>query len=292
MRAARKIVVGVDFSEQGDLALEAARVMAEDSGAVLHLVHAFPTPLILNPYATTLPSDFAVGLREAAHERLEARAARIEGVKVETHLRSGTPADAVLAAVDELGADLLVVGTHGRRGVRRVFQGSVAERVARLAPCSVLTVRSGGEPRSRRCFVVATDFSSSANAAVEAATELAAQRGVSLEVVHAFQAPPLLIPYGVRVPADVIDRAREAAQGFLEAESSRIAARGVELELRLVEGAPARAIAEHAEREGAELVIVGTHGHSGFMHMALGSVAAEIVRVAPCSVLTVKSGAE
>ena len=288
MQAVSKIVVGVDFSEQGELALEAARVLASEAGATLHLVNAVETPLILNPYTTTLPADFVGGIREAAREQLESLAGRLKGVPVETHLRGVPAAEAIRTLAEEIEADLVVVGTHGRQGLRRFFLGSVAERVARLSPCSVLTVRPGGADGDRPRYVVATDFSPSANRAVVVATELATQRGAELDVDHAFHAPFLLVPYGVKVPADVIDAARAAAAQLLDAEAENIGAQGIKPSLRLVEGPPASAITEHAERVGAELLVLGTHGHSGLAHLALGSVAAETLRRATCSVLTVK----
>src|SRR5690606_13054113 len=101
------------------------------------------------------------------------------------------PAESIVEAAHDLGADLVVLGSHGAGGVDRFLLGSVVEKVSRSAPCPVLVVRDGNEgPRAFTRVIVATDFSPFARAQAEAAQAIAAPSG-ALELVHVW-APPHL----------------------------------------------------------------------------------------------------
>jgi nucleotide-binding universal stress UspA family protein len=139
-----KICCAIDFSESSRLALEQAADLAARSGAELTLVHVHvPIPHAALDVLTGAPEGASAAAQElekllsqwrADAERLSGRAARVA-------LRSGDPADQLVKFARESGSDLVVVGTHGRRGLRRLVLGSVAERVLRTAPCPVLAVR-------------------------------------------------------------------------------------------------------------------------------------------------------
>ncbi len=142
------IVAAVDFSESSDHALEGAVAMAKRFGATLHVVHAFDLPVPrFNPYAVTVPVAYVNEAREAATAKLEqaAEKARAEGVKVESHLGEIPAAPAIVRVAEEVGADLIVIGTRGHTGLKHALLGSVAERTVRTAPCSVLTVKDAAD---------------------------------------------------------------------------------------------------------------------------------------------------
>jgi nucleotide-binding universal stress UspA family protein len=139
----RAIVVPLDFSDTSHDALELAIEIAKPAGAVLHLLHAYELPLgAIPPYGVTIPESVLVEVRDAASRRLEKAVHRAEaaGVRCETHLFHGAPAEAIVEEAARLGADLVVMGTRGLTGFKHVLLGSVAERTVRLAPCPVLTV--------------------------------------------------------------------------------------------------------------------------------------------------------
>lgn len=141
----RRIVVALDFSEPAMHALDAAIELAKRYGAPLDLVHAFHMPVLVGmPDEIALPPEFWTGAKDAAASRLEQSVARVRaaGVAVTSHLRETNPTDAILDVAREIGADLIVMGTRGLTGLKHVLLGSVAERTLRLAPCSVLTVKS------------------------------------------------------------------------------------------------------------------------------------------------------
>ena len=138
-----RILVPVDFSACSLDALEYAAVVAQQAKASLMLLH------VLEPVSYGL--DFPLGhsrtreqVRETWTKRLEELAAslRVRQVPVESQLRGGHPADSILDSARSLPCDLIVMGTHGRRGISHAFSGSVAEAVLRKASCPVLTVRN------------------------------------------------------------------------------------------------------------------------------------------------------
>ena len=138
------ILVAVDFSENSDAAAAAAHELAKQYGATLHVVHAFElvTPLV-SPYQVAIPDLYLVESRNAARTRLEEVVAKVgsEGVTVKSHLMEAPAAQAIARIAEEVGADLVVMGTRGTTGLKHLVLGSVAERTLRLAPCSVLTVK-------------------------------------------------------------------------------------------------------------------------------------------------------
>ena len=145
-----RILVPVDFSDCSLDALEYAAVVAQQAKASLLLLH------VLEPVSYGL--DFTLGhsrtreqVREIWTKRLEELAAslRVRQVPVEPQLRGGLPADSILDSARTLPCDLIVMGTHGRRGISHAFSGSVAEAVLRKALCPVIAVRSPKAIRER-----------------------------------------------------------------------------------------------------------------------------------------------
>ncbi len=138
-----RILVPVDFSDCSLDALEYAALVAQQAKASLMLLH------VLEPVSYGL--DFTLGhirtreqVRETWTKRLEELASSLKAihVSVDSQLRGGLPADSILDSAQTLPCDLIVMGTHGRRGISHALSGSVAEAVLRKAHCPVLTVRS------------------------------------------------------------------------------------------------------------------------------------------------------
>lgn len=138
---AKLILVPTDFSETAHHGVLYAADLARKVGAKLHLLHVYliPTP----PAGGAGASAFFDENEEAVADRLQLVAQDIQksGVSVGTTVTTGDPSRAIVQAADEVGADLIVIGTHGRRGVQRLLLGSVAETVLRHAHCPVLAVR-------------------------------------------------------------------------------------------------------------------------------------------------------
>jgi nucleotide-binding universal stress UspA family protein len=141
-RAVSHILVAVDGSDPAGWATDLAGRIAADASAKVTLVHAITDAAVaLSPdYAYAGPGMLAAQ-REQGEEYLRRAGARLpKGLEVEELLYEGEPARQVIAAAKECGADLIVIGTHGRGVLGRLLLGSTAEWVVRHAPCPVLTV--------------------------------------------------------------------------------------------------------------------------------------------------------
>jgi nucleotide-binding universal stress UspA family protein len=146
MKPFRKILVPVDFSTHSARAVEVAADLARRYEGSLEVVHVF------DPMAYPLPDGYVMFTRPQLDEmfaRFDAELARYEKAalaagapRVQTHVRQGPCAGEICNFAQEGAFDLIVMGTHGRRGLNRMLLGSVAERVLRTAPCPVLTIRA------------------------------------------------------------------------------------------------------------------------------------------------------
>jgi nucleotide-binding universal stress UspA family protein len=143
-----KILLPSDFSECSAEAARAARRLAEHFGSRLIVLHVLDEPAALDPmFRGEVPVELLRGrMEQYAREGMERFVnAHFQGFPgVETLAASGVPYREIIRAARETGAGLIVIGTHGRTGVEHVIFGSTAEKVVRMAPCPVLSVRQGG----------------------------------------------------------------------------------------------------------------------------------------------------
>ena len=151
MTRPKKILVATDFSIPARVAVDEAIDLARMFEGELHVVHVFalPTPLI-TAYEFGIPEQDLEQARTVARAKLDEAAESVSaaGVPAHTHLLQ-SPADiAITELAREIDADWIVVGTHGHTGLKHVFLGSVAERVVRHAPCSVLVARDASSEAS------------------------------------------------------------------------------------------------------------------------------------------------
>ncbi len=144
-----RIVVATDFHEAAARALDTAVSIAQACGAELILVHAYDVPPLVyaDPLVAGSAGQIADDLEANANQRMRAIAGGLAprvGI-VSTVAVQGTPAECVLETVRRTGADLVVVGTHGRHGLPRAVLGSTAERLVRTSPVPVLVARAPGQ---------------------------------------------------------------------------------------------------------------------------------------------------
>ena len=146
MSAIKRILVPTDFSPPSQIALEYAVDLAQRVGAAIHLMHVLED----QAFGAAYPDGFFAelpGVRaqmlEHAHRQLGDCIARCKDANVEvtSQVVFGRPASAMCEQAQRRGTDLIVMGTHGRSGFAHLLLGSVAERVIRMAPCPVLTLR-------------------------------------------------------------------------------------------------------------------------------------------------------
>lgn len=141
---------------------------------------------------------------------------------------------------------------------------------------------------SGKKILVPVDFSFGSERAVEKAAQLARVMDASVELMHVYQLPVFALPdSSITVSPTYIADLTDRAQRALEKHRAALLADGIEASCKLMEGMPAQAIVEHANDISAEMIVMGTHGHSGFKRFLLGSTAERVVRMATVPVLSV-----
>ncbi len=281
------VLVPTDFSRCADQALYQAADLASQAGATLHLLHVSTPPGVPteNPEAAGQTEDLVQWLRE------EVRVPDLEIVRSER--RGFAPAPEILAYAEEIDADIIAMGTHGRRGLGAVLIGSVAAEVVRRARCPVVTVREQAEARllsTMQDILVPVDFSDFSRRALRKAAILADTVDATLQLLHVVDAPlhPSFYAAGVRGPleadSDLAERCR--------LELTRLAASAApecKTMLHVREGHPAEVICDYAQNRACDLIFIATHGLTGLQRFLLGSVTEKVVTHAPCPVFVVKS---
>ena len=142
MNLPKTVLVATDFSECAEQALDYAVALAGKLDAKIHLLNAIGIPAMGIPeVGVAVTNTLIESTVRTHHAELDKLAIRRASVNIETVLRTGDARDVIIDVAREVGADLIVMGTHGRGPVAHMLMGSVAEKVVRKAPCPVLTVR-------------------------------------------------------------------------------------------------------------------------------------------------------
>ncbi|MBM4269588.1 MAG: universal stress protein [Deltaproteobacteria bacterium] len=290
------ILVATDFSESAEGAIDWAVEVARPHRAKLLLVHALqpPVPIVASPEAIPLPVEVYEADRKRCEEELIERADRLRsaGTPVETKMVVGAAARSLIEVGEAVHADLIVAGTRGQTGLKRVFLGSTAAYLVRHSTCPVLTVHPEHIRKHRPIhrILVPTDYSHDAERALREAAGILGPVSEHAKVIllHVYRAhPEVVYPW---TPPPIVHRSNEMAldaRQRLEEVAAPIRQLGFEVELVAQEGHPADVIDEEAKRVDADLIAMGTHGHSGLRRLLFGSVAERVLPAAPCPVLTV-----
>jgi nucleotide-binding universal stress UspA family protein len=288
-----KIMCPVDFSPGSQQAMRTAVRIAGEQGAELVLVHSWHIPSAGFAGDYGYAAEVVQTMVEDAQRALDGavgEARKLGASRVTSRMLNGLPWQQIVeTARREPGLGLIVIGTHGRTGISRVLMGSVAELVVRHAPCPVLTVRPGNEPAPYRHVLCPVDLSRPAREAMNVAAELVTPGGAGITLLHVLELP---VSYTGELPAPDFHRdldARSAA--LLDRWTDELKAK-VSVPVAQVTriGRPGAQILGQLEHErGFDLVVMGSHGHTGIERMLLGSVAEKIVRHARCPVLVAHS---
>jgi nucleotide-binding universal stress UspA family protein len=288
----KKILVATDFSTTADRAEVVGFRLARLLGAELHLLHVrviLEDPLMAEEKRLQIERMLtsADDERKAAFDKERRDDAR---VPVETHLvRSTSAAEAITETASELGCELVVMGTHGRRGIKHLLLGSVAEHVVQTVRMPVLTVRPDIELADDwpRHILVTHDFSERSAAAVHAAGAWAEALGAEITILHVVE--PVVYPefYAINIASDdVATRLRDRATAALDRAADELLG-DFPANTSVLIGRAADTIVSEASSPDIDLVIMGTRGLSGFEQLVLGSVAEAVLRRCPVPLLTV-----
>jgi nucleotide-binding universal stress UspA family protein len=281
-----RVLCPVDFSECSRTALHEAVMLASLYGGSVTAPFVYPL-LPAGPYLPVPALDDQFRSRLAAQLNDFVAPARSTGVPLHATLLTGSPALEILALAT--GFDVIVMGTHGRRGFRRLLLGSVTERVVRQATCPVLTVPEGehGVPMSR--ILCAVDLSDGSERTIQYALSLATRSRGNLTVLHVVEGLPEKgrenHPFPFDLEAYRRERVREAEAGlaaFLAREAGAVPR-------SLVMAGRARdEIRRVAREEKASLIVMGIHGPGPLGPFFVGSTASGVVRGTECPVLTIR----
>jgi nucleotide-binding universal stress UspA family protein len=225
--------------------------------------------------------------RQDSEKLLEATAARVEGwtSQVDTLLLDGHPADELLRAIDKAHPDVVVVGSRGLGTVRRWLLGSVSERIAAHARCSVLIVREAQESRGPQRVLIAHDGSPAADAAIDRFARLPLGSNRSVSVVGVVETMPA---YGTELLVagdDTLESAHAAAEARLQAAGTRLSSSGAAFTTTVRRGYDvASTILDEAAAETSDLIVLGSRGKSALDRFLLGSASLRVVNHAHCSV--------
>ena len=274
-----RVLAAIDFSTPARAAFEHALAISRRHGAQLIVVHA-------------VPADHAVGWqsreRLALTETLQQKAA-VADVDILHRMQQGDPAAVILLHARALEPDLIVLGTHQRRGLARLRQRSVAERVAAKATAPVLVVPAEAPValEASLCHVAAAvDFGPGSTRAIEHALSLTDQRVTLIHMVPGFRSgvPAHLHRWGA---ADYQYRLVRDARRRLQASAERKRHRAREIRVRVLIGNTAATIGRHADAIGAQLLVVGAARRGWWSRAVFGTTASRLQRTASLPVLTV-----
>lgn len=293
MLTIRRILWPTDFSAGAGRAFPYAAALASWHNAELHVLNVAeeePSEPVGGEPSFPVSQDTLAGL--LADEGEPPQSIDLDTLTlVQEQRKSESPPETIVAYAEDQDIDLVVAGTHGRRGLQRLLIGSVAEEMIRTAPCPVLTVRESEEVAPAwavRNILVPIDFSEASMGALRHAKELTLTYGAQITLLHAVEEVVYPSAYGVepinlpspqvveRVEANLAERARdEIGYEHVTVEAS-------------VGYAPS-SILDYAEMNPVDLIVIATHGRTGLERMLLGSVTERVVRRAPAPVFIVKS---
>jgi nucleotide-binding universal stress UspA family protein len=294
MRSFRTILFAADFTHNSRDAFRLACSLTVDAASRIVILHVDAPTLVgdepLHFDQPSGPADDAgkvPGRAESIKQRLRELYVANRPINLEYCVQKGEPAAEILHAAVELGANLIVMGTHGRRGLDRLMAGSVATEVIRGAACPVMALRAipgtlqTGEIRA---ILHPTDFSQNSESAQLVARSLACELRTRLIILHV--APIHALVDGTAA-ADVDPRTYRDA---LDSVRKRLDGPDLNypVEIRLNRGFDRDEILQVAKEVGCGLIVMGTHGRTGLGRLLMGSVAESVLTRANCPVLIVK----
>jgi nucleotide-binding universal stress UspA family protein len=299
----RNVLVPIDFSKLSIEAIKTACKLARRFGASIHLAHVrhlnYAADFVVAA-PPVVPFSFMGEQNGEGSVLKELQAmARECGLSCPScHVLTGAPPfDEICRIAQTIPADLIVMPTHGRTGLKHVFLGSTAERIVQHAPCPVLVTRGTGVQSNNgsrfriETALVPVDFSSCSREGLRYAIAFAKEFGAKIILVHATYLGYIYSTEGTAIydVPGLQKRARETAERKMRELVRSVNFGDVRYETAFTEGSPVLDICAFAKDHDVDLIITSTHGLTGFRHVLIGSIAEQVVRHALCSVLVVPS---
>ncbi len=286
--APKNILLATDFSHASEAALPHALALADHYGSTLYVAHVICLEImeLVAPEFTPTAVQQAQRLAEQNMGRLLS-AGRQRGVSCQPLIGEGAIWDVLLGMVNQNGIELLIAGTHGRRGLKKLLLGSVAEELFRMAPCPVLTVgpKTSGTSSSDvqlSHILYPVEFVPDTSQAAAYAVSLAEEYHAKLTFMKVFEE---MVP-SPEEKAQIQEPVRQWLNDHVPAESDLPERTSFELGF----GRAAEAILKFASERGVDLIVMNVRRLDPVMaaHLPEPDTAYEVVSAAPCPVLTVR----
>ncbi len=299
MERSKYILVPVDGSNLAKSAIPFAQSLAGADGTILLLQVVSPSDPIRDNLGVSLVSKEMAGRWhvEEIQRELDDFAGTLQlqvasGITVNTAVVVGDPASEILEAAQREQIGTIVMTSHARGALGRAAFGSVADRVARTADIPVVIIRptddivAVGKPAQLQRVILPLDGSALADSAIPYVKDVAARLGKPVSLVHVIDTvSPYVASAALPVPQSALDDSWNAARDMLEPTAKIFDEAGVSSKIEVLQGAPFAAISNFATP--SDLIVMTSHGRTGFTRWLLGSVAEKLVRSAPAPVCIV-----
>ena len=300
----QNIIVPIDFSKMSMQAIQIAKQLARRFGASIHLAHvrqfnyaadfvapAPPmVPFSFMPYEENGEQSALKELKNVASE------CGVSSANCDV-LGGAPPFDEICRVAQTIPADLVVMPTHGRTGLKHVFLGSTAERIVQHSSCPVLVTRgnalkaNNGSRFRIKTLLVPVDFSNCSREGLRYSIAFASEFKAKIILIHSTYLGYVYSSEGTAIYdiPGLQKAARKSAERKMRELVRSMNFGSVKYETVFTEGSPVIDICAFAKDHDVDLIITSTHGFTGFTHVLIGSIAEQVVRHASCSVLVVPS---
>jgi nucleotide-binding universal stress UspA family protein len=284
------ILCPVDFFPASEHAFDYAIALAQNYDADVHVLHVVSavTPTSYEFQLNT--AEVLTQLRKHAEEKMKSLVARAEeaGVSAHPETRIGDIDETIVHAVGEHKPDIVIMGTHGRRGFERWFLGSVTERLLRKSPVPVLTTSDAGSrarvPPDVRRVLVTTDFSEGTNRAMDYAFAIAQEAPAEVTLLHVMQQPP--------ESREPLEGVRKILEDHLDSMVPPEVRNWCTVSARVEIGTPYQRVLAVAEETEVDLIVMNIHGIGLWERAVMGATAERVLRAAECPVLAIPPSAD
>jgi nucleotide-binding universal stress UspA family protein len=300
----QNIIVPIDFSHMSVQAIQIAKQLARRFAASIHLAHVRHLNCAIDfvpPAPPIVPFSFRnyeQNEEQTALKELKNLASECGVSSAKCDVLSGAPPfDEICRLGQTIPADLVVMPTHGRTGLKHVFLGSTAERIVQHSSCPVFVTRgraleaNNGSRFRIKTILVPVDFSNCSREGLRYAIAFAKEFGAKIILLHATYLGYVYSCEGTAIYdiSGLQKAARKTAERKMRELERSVNFGAVKFETAFTNGSPVIDICAFAKDHDIDLIITSTHGFTGFTHVLIGSIAEQVVRHAPCSVLVVPS---
>lgn len=301
-----KILVPLDGSEVAECVLPYVEAIASNKKPVqvtfLFVTQPLDIPLADKKFTARIESEAKSGAKSYLDKLIKKLKANdsIKGV-----IKTGKPAETIIDYCEEHKINLIIMATHGRSGISRWTRGSVADKVLHNAKAPVWLIKANTTKKTfiskgkKIKLLAPLDGSNVAEVSLKAITELNEQFGSDKVEVTLFRVSELFAPpyiYPPEMPISIEEyleyekkRTLEICQSYLDKIKKILMEQGLNILTAIEEGTPADVIVNYANKHSINLIVMSTHGRTGFSHWAFGSIAEKVLKGAECPVFLVRS---